>query len=246
MLLIILVTLLLPALKFLPLACVASVLLYVSFRMLEFDWLARIYQQSRRQFVVVVFVAAVCVMEDATTGITLGWIVSMLSACVSLSKGTTKVMVRQGSSIISTFYTDIVLTDKVMPPFIFNTRVKMNSLHAVQERLVFDPARAPHLNAQSIKIRTANLKRDDTDSWTSVRELGVPTRDIFYKLIVHYAIQGQLSFMTALTHVKRLSNVQSDVVLIDLTDTTGVDLDGQVQKSLVLFLVSCIPYFTRI
>ena len=175
----------------------------------------------------VVFVAAVSVIEDATTGIALGWILSMLRSCVVLSKGKTKVMVRQGSTVITTFYTDIVLTDKVMPPFIFNTHVKLNSLNDIQERLVFDPMHAPYPSAMP-NPGQRNEWDDDSNSWMSVRELGVPTEDFFYKLVVHYHIQGQLSFMTCLTHLKRLSNVQCDVILIDLTDTSSVDLDGQV------------------
>ena len=42
-----------------------------------------------------------------------GWIVSMLRTCLSQSRGHAKVMVRQGASVITTFYTDLVLVDKV-------------------------------------------------------------------------------------------------------------------------------------
>jgi MFS superfamily sulfate permease-like transporter len=251
-LMIVLVSVLLPILKYLPMACVAAILMNVAYRMLEMDELKHIFVQDKGQFLITVVVAVVSIVDEPTTGIVFGWIVTMLRTCVSLSKGNTKVFVRQGSSVITTFYSDIVLTDKVMPPFIFRRRVKLDTPDAVQECFVFNPEHAPRSKPHSNgtqhsadsrldwgsspqnESELATLEPGDTEStrettWEDVRGLGVSEEDSRYSLVVHYLMQGQLSFITCTTHLKRIININCDIVLIDLADVAGVDLDGQVR-----------------
>ena len=244
-LLIILVSVLLPALKYIPLACVAGILMNVSYRMLETDELKRIFKQSKGQFLVVIVVAVISIVQDATIGIAVGWIISMLRTCTLLSKSNTKVVVRQGSSVITAFYTDIVLTDKVMPPFIFKKKAVLETPDSIQESFVFNPVQAPRSKQAKPEVlpnewegcsSSSGTELDSRASygpvgestWEEVRELGVTKEDSKYSLVVHYVMQGQLSFITCSTHVKRLANTQSDIVLIDLSDISSVDLDGQV------------------
>ena len=67
-----------------------------------------------------------------------------------------------------------------------------------------------------------------------MRDLGVSEDDAAYSLDVHYMMQGQLSFIICFMHVKRIVNIQCDIVLVDLSDVSGVDLDGQVKNHLSL------------
>ena len=200
---------------------------------------------------VVIVVATVSIVDEPTTGIVVGWIITMLKTCGSLSKGNTKVIVRQGASVITTFYSEIVPTDKVMPKFIFRRKVKLDTPDAVQECFVFNPQYAPRSKPRPFETQrsqeweleaTSDSHRDfemsgcepsDSESvretsWDDVKGLGVSEQDSKYSLVVHYLIQGQLSFITCTTHVKRIVNVFCDIVLIDLSDVSGVDLDGQV------------------
>ena len=248
-LMIILVSVLLPALKYLPLACVAAILMNVAYRMIEMDELKHIFFQDKGQFLVVLIVAAVSIVDEPTTGIIVGWTISMLKTCILLSKGNTKVVVRQGSSVITSFYSDIVLTDKVMPPFIFRRKVNLETPDAVQECFVFNSEYAPvskycpndrHtqrdwedreiLSTERSEFELSTCESVREVSWDDVRDLGVSENDSKYSLVVHYMMQGHLSFITCTTHVKRIIHIRCDIVLIDLADISGVDLDGQVRN----------------
>ncbi len=236
---------LLPALKYLPLACVAAILMNVAYRMVEKEELKHIFHQDKGQFLVVILVAVVSIIDEPTTAIIVGWIISMLKTCLSLSKSNTKVVVRQGSSVITSFYSDIVLTDKVMPSFMFRRKVTLQTPDAVQECFVFNAKHAPRSKPNPFERQQSEwdesfatsplhfeLGSIDTSqklTWDDVRDLGVSEDDAAYSLVVHYMMQGQLSFITCSTHVKRIVNIQCDIVLIDLSDVSGVDLDGQVK-----------------
>jgi hypothetical protein len=62
----VLVSALLPALKFLPLPCVAAILVNVSYRMLDPPELRRILRLDPGQFLVVLVVATVSVVDEPT------------------------------------------------------------------------------------------------------------------------------------------------------------------------------------
>jgi SulP family sulfate permease len=73
--------------RFIPLAVIAAILVFVAYRMVEFHHLARMFRADRRDFVLSMIVAVVCVWEDPIVGILLGTAVSLLLFVERLSRG---------------------------------------------------------------------------------------------------------------------------------------------------------------
>lgn len=79
---------------YLPTACVAAILMFVSFRMIETSHFLSMFKLDKKSFVISVFVACITVCEDATIGVLLGAVIAMLIFMEKLSKGHHRVSVK--------------------------------------------------------------------------------------------------------------------------------------------------------
>jgi SulP family sulfate permease len=58
--------------KYIPMAVIAAILFYVAYQLIERDVIAHSWKNAKKQFWIIVFVAAVCVYKDTIWGITSG------------------------------------------------------------------------------------------------------------------------------------------------------------------------------
>lgn len=79
--------LLIPYFKYLPVAAVAAILVFVSIGMIEKENFARMYQVDKKNFLTTLFVAGITVYEDPIIGILIGGTISMLLFMVRMSEG---------------------------------------------------------------------------------------------------------------------------------------------------------------
>lgn len=77
---------LLPAFKYLPLAIVASILVFVAIRMVEREHFKHLFRHDRYAFGLSIFVAGVTVIEDPILGIVAGSAVALLGVVKKLSQ----------------------------------------------------------------------------------------------------------------------------------------------------------------
>jgi sulfate permease, SulP family len=89
---------LLPYFSFLPLAIVASILVFLSMRMVSREHFANLYRFDKTAFGLSLVVAAVCLWYDALTGILFGSVVALLIFANYLSKAQGEVIVSNTDS----------------------------------------------------------------------------------------------------------------------------------------------------
>ncbi|HLC75743.1 MAG TPA: SulP family inorganic anion transporter [Candidatus Peribacterales bacterium] len=87
--------------SYLPLAIVASILVYVAIRMVEGEHFAHLYSFDRTMFWLSLIVAAVTIIEDPIIGILLGATVSLLIFVRELSKGQSEVTIHKGGELVA-------------------------------------------------------------------------------------------------------------------------------------------------
>lgn len=73
--------------KFIPLAIIASILVYVAINMVEVGHFKRMFEYDKKNFIVSLFVAAITIFEDPIVGILFGVGVSSLLLLEKLSRG---------------------------------------------------------------------------------------------------------------------------------------------------------------
>lgn len=78
---------LLPWFKFVPMAMIAAILVFVAVRMVELHHLKRYWQQDKRGFAIAMITAIICVVEDPIAGVLVGTAASLLVFVENLSHG---------------------------------------------------------------------------------------------------------------------------------------------------------------
>lgn len=78
---------LLTSFRYIPLAIIASILVFVAIRMIESEHFIRMFHFDRKSFVITLLVAAVTIYEDPIIGIAFGTAVSLLIFVEKLSRG---------------------------------------------------------------------------------------------------------------------------------------------------------------
>jgi SulP family sulfate permease len=63
--------------KYIPMAVIAAILVYVAYQLIERDVLAHSWKNAQKQFWIIIFVAAVCVYKDTIWGIAAGILISL-------------------------------------------------------------------------------------------------------------------------------------------------------------------------
>jgi SulP family sulfate permease len=79
--------LLLKYFKFIPLAVIAAILVYVAIRMIEGEHFVRMYKLDKRSFVISMVVAAITIYEDPIIGILVGVVIALLIFMDKISRG---------------------------------------------------------------------------------------------------------------------------------------------------------------
>lgn len=91
--------------KYLPLAVVASILVYVAFRMVESEHFKRIYLFDKKSFVLALVVAGITVGQDPIVGIVVGSIVALLIFVSHLSKGQSEIIINKDKKMVARIQT---------------------------------------------------------------------------------------------------------------------------------------------
>ena len=73
--------------KYIPMAAIAAILVYVALRMIEFHHFKKMYEVDKKSFFLAMLVAAVTIYEDPIVGILLGAAISLLIFVEQLSRG---------------------------------------------------------------------------------------------------------------------------------------------------------------
>lgn len=92
--------LLIPFFKYLPLAFVAAILVYVAIRMVEREKLHHIYRHDRWAFYITLLVASVTAFEDPIVGILSGSVISLLFFVNEMSKGASEISISGENRIV--------------------------------------------------------------------------------------------------------------------------------------------------
>jgi len=91
--------------KYLPLAVVASILVYVAFRMVESEHFKHIYIFDKKSFVLALIVAGITVGQDPIVGIVVGSIVALLIFVSHLSKGQSEIIINKDKKMVARIQT---------------------------------------------------------------------------------------------------------------------------------------------
>ena len=78
---------LLTTFRYIPLAVIAAILVFVAFRMIEQEHFIRLFHSDKKNFVIALVVAVVTVWIDPIVGILLGTVISLLIFVEKLSRG---------------------------------------------------------------------------------------------------------------------------------------------------------------
>lgn len=73
--------------KYIPLAMIAAILVFVAVRMVELEHFGVMWKHERKSFFIAIFVALVCIYEDPIIGILVGTVVALLMFMEKLSHG---------------------------------------------------------------------------------------------------------------------------------------------------------------
>jgi len=92
---------LLPGFKYLPLSIIASILVYVAIRMVAAEHFKKLYKYDRSAFWISIAVALITVFFDATMGILVGTLVSLLFFAKQLSNAQCNITVHDDKDVLS-------------------------------------------------------------------------------------------------------------------------------------------------
>lgn len=93
----------LPVFKFLPLAIVASILVYVAVRMVEHEHFLHLYRHDKTAFGISIVVAIITIIEDPIIGIIAGAAISLLIAVNKLSAAQCEVSINRDRKFLGKF-----------------------------------------------------------------------------------------------------------------------------------------------
>ena len=91
--------------KYLPLAVVASILVYVAFRMVEMEHFKHIYLYDKKSFVLALVVAGITVGQDPIVGIVVGSVIALLIFVNHLSKGQSEIIINKDKKMVARIQT---------------------------------------------------------------------------------------------------------------------------------------------
>lgn len=91
--------------KYLPLAVVAAILVYVAFRMVESEHFKHIYMFDKKSFILAMVVAGITIAQDPIVGIVVGSIVALLVFVSHLSKGQSEIIINKDKKMIARIQT---------------------------------------------------------------------------------------------------------------------------------------------
>ncbi len=95
----------LPYFKYLPLAVVASILVYVAIQMVSTEHFAHIYKHDKKAFVLSFVVAGVTLVEDPIFGILIGAIIALLILVNHLSRAKCEIIINRGGEMVARLQT---------------------------------------------------------------------------------------------------------------------------------------------
>lgn len=91
--------------KYLPMAVVASILVYVAFRMVEAEHFKHIYVHNKSAFGLSIVVALITVIQDPIVGILVGSVISLLIFVNHFSKAQCEIMVNKNKKMVAKIQT---------------------------------------------------------------------------------------------------------------------------------------------
>ncbi len=91
----------LPYFKYLPLAVVASILVYVSIQMVSTEHFVHIYKHDKKAFALSFVVAGVTLVEDPIFGILIGAIIALLILVNHLSRAKCEISIHRGKKMVA-------------------------------------------------------------------------------------------------------------------------------------------------
>lgn len=94
--------LLLPTFKFIPMAVIAAILVFVAVRMVEIDEFKHMFHNDKPSFVFALIVAFVTVYEDPIIGILIGTVLALIYFMQHLSQGQFELVVHTGKKAVTT------------------------------------------------------------------------------------------------------------------------------------------------
>lgn len=95
----------LPCFKYLPLAVVASILVYVAIQMVNAEHFVHIYKRDKKAFALSFVVAAVTLVEDPIFGILIGAIIALLILVNHLSRGKCEINIHRDKKMVARLQT---------------------------------------------------------------------------------------------------------------------------------------------
>lgn len=101
--------------KFLPLPCVATILVNVAWRMIEWPEVKLLYKLDKPMFLVAILSALICIFEDPTLGIIYGALFAMVRVFINMRSSHTMFRVYQGTKCKFTFLFDNVDPTRTVP-----------------------------------------------------------------------------------------------------------------------------------
>lgn len=91
--------------KYLPMAVVASILMYVAFRMVEAEHFKHIYTHNKSAFGVSIVVALITVIQDPIVGILVGSVISLLIFVNHFSKAQSEIIINKDKKMVAKIQT---------------------------------------------------------------------------------------------------------------------------------------------
>lgn len=95
----------LPYFKYLPLAVIASILVYVSIQMVNAGHFVHIYKHDKKAFALSFVVAGVTLVEDPIFGILIGAIIALLILVNHLSRAKCEIIINRGKKMVARLQT---------------------------------------------------------------------------------------------------------------------------------------------
>lgn len=104
--LVLIMFLLLPFFKWLPMVVIASILVFVAISMVENEHFIYLYKNERTAFILSIFVALITFTEDPIIGILIGTAIALIIYVNNISKGQTEILIWKNGQLIESLLKD--------------------------------------------------------------------------------------------------------------------------------------------
>lgn len=123
--------LMLPLFKFIPLAVIAAILVYVAIQMIEAEHFVRMFKVDKKSFLLAMFVATITIVEDPIWGILLGTVISLLMTIDSLRQGYCELVINDNKKIVGRLHgTDIRAINKKGKTLVYSIKGRLDSVNS--------------------------------------------------------------------------------------------------------------------